>query len=175
MKFNPSDRFEAVEVQGKIFLFTNMRVDRDTLPEGCHAYDVRDDDECSGSFTQVQPFVLVNHWGTIIGPEEIDLDESGRYNCTDDDGLFVDFYGSYNDLVAATTYMVVCYNRDGDTDHVLYADTLAEARKARTAWGLSIGLRPEPSIDFGFYPTIWKYNGEGKVRDRSNYRRVMGY
>lgn len=175
VKFNEIDRFEAVEVQGKTYLFTNLRVDRTSIPEGSHAYDVRDDDECGGNFAQIQPYVLVNHWGTIIGPEEIVLDERNQYNCTEEDGGFIDFYGTYEDLVKITHYMVICYNRDGDTDHILYLNSLEEAKQERTSWGLSIGLRPEPSSDFGYYPTIWKYCGEGDIKDRNNYTRIMGY
>ncbi len=175
IEFKKDDRFEAVEVQGKTFLFTNMRVDRNTLPKGCHAYDVRDDDECGGSFAQVQPYVLVNHWGTIMGPEELKLDENTGYLCNEEDGLFVDFYGTYEELVSMTGYMIICYNRDGYTDHIEYTGTLKEAAEVRTQWGLSIGLKPEPSIDFGLYPTIWKYKGEGDREDRNNYTRVMGY
>jgi len=175
VKFNESDRFEAVEVQGKTFLFSNMRMDRESLPEGCYAYDVRDDDECGGNFAQVQPYVVVNHWGTIFGPEEIILDERNQYSCNDDDGQFVDFYGTYSDFIDMNRYMVVCYNAEGYTDHTAYAGTLKEAAEIRTKWGLSIGLKPEPSIDFGRYPTIWKYSGEGDNTDRRNYHRVMGY
>ena len=71
--------------------------------------------------------------------------------------------------------MVVCYKRSGDTDHILIVGTLKEAVKVRTEWGLSIGLKPEPSIDFGYYPTIWAYMGSGDINDRCNYIRLPGY
>lgn len=80
IRFEDEKGFEIVCVNGKPYMFTNMRIDRETLPEGFVAYDVRDDDELSGSFAQIKRFVMVNHWGTIIGTDEIPLDpEYGDY------------------------------------------------------------------------------------------------
>ena len=67
--FKTNEVLEVVELFDKRYLFTNMRIDRDTLPEGAYAYDIRDN--CDGEFCQVQNYVLVNHWGTIIGFDEI--------------------------------------------------------------------------------------------------------
>ncbi len=47
-------------------LFSDVRVSRYTVPKGLYAYDLRDDDECTGTPCQVQRFVLVNYLGTII-------------------------------------------------------------------------------------------------------------
>lgn len=77
-KFNEEFPFEVVDVNKKLYMFTNMRVDRDSIPEGLYAYDVRDD--CDGEFWEIQKFVLVNHWGTIIGKYELPL-EDGSYLC----------------------------------------------------------------------------------------------
>ena len=67
-------------------------------------------------------------------------------------------------------YMIKCYKKNGDVDHVEFATSLQEAEKIRTKWGIKIGLKPEPSIDFPRYPTIWinendyHCSGEGYVR-----------
>lgn len=78
-KFNEEFPFEVVDVNKKLYMFTNMRVDRDSIPEGLYAYDVGDD--CDGEFWRIQKFVLVNHWGTIIGKDEVPLGEDGAYWC----------------------------------------------------------------------------------------------
>ena len=70
---------EVVSVQNKPYLFSNMRIDRKTIPDNLYAYDVRDD--CDGQFWQIQKFVMVNHWGTICGMEPVDLDDRGQYWC----------------------------------------------------------------------------------------------
>ena len=43
-----------------------------------HAYDVRHDDECRGIPCEIAPFVIVNHWGTIILAEPLELPDDGR-------------------------------------------------------------------------------------------------
>ena len=47
-------------------MFTDMRLDRETLPEGKFAYDCRHDDATWAELCQLQPFVLVNHAGTFV-------------------------------------------------------------------------------------------------------------
>ena len=48
------------------------------FPDGLYAYDVRHDDECRGIPCEIAPFVMVNHWGTIILAEPLDLPDDGR-------------------------------------------------------------------------------------------------
>ena len=47
-------------------MFTDMRLDRETLPEGKFAYECRHDDATWAELCQLQPFVLVNHAGTFV-------------------------------------------------------------------------------------------------------------
>lgn len=70
---------EICSVQGKPYIFSCLRIDRNTIPEDMYAYDMRDD--CDGECWEICRHVLVNHWATIVGLEEIDLDENGRYCC----------------------------------------------------------------------------------------------
>lgn len=67
------------EIDGRFVLFTNMRLDRGTVPEGLSCYDVRDSDHLDGSMAEVKPFVMVNHWGTILSREPFPLDGHGSY------------------------------------------------------------------------------------------------
>ena len=61
-----TQKYELAEIDHNVVLFTNMRLDRDTVPEGIFCYDVRDSDDLDGNMAEVKPFVLVNHWGTIL-------------------------------------------------------------------------------------------------------------
>ena len=90
-EFKKERSFEIVCVNKCPYMFTNIRIDRDSIPDGFVAYDVRDD--CDGEFLQIQNFVLVNHWGTIIGIERLPMDP--EWNCyypTEDDGWFTGDY-----------------------------------------------------------------------------------
>lgn len=82
LPFNQINDFEPAEIS--VFkdkpvsgLFTNLRVDRETLPEGCKAYDIREGD--NDAFSTVEAFVMVNHTGTMITREEIPM-RKGDYS-----------------------------------------------------------------------------------------------
>lgn len=66
-----SIEFERVEVFGKPALFTDLRVDRATVPEGYHIYDVRGSDYDSGKLNTLEHHVYVNHAGTVIAFEPL--------------------------------------------------------------------------------------------------------
>ena len=79
MTFNAmTEHYEEITVCGKPALFTSIRIKRDTVPDGLYAYDVRHDDECRGIPCEIVPFVMVNHWGTIILAEPLELPDDGR-------------------------------------------------------------------------------------------------
>ncbi len=73
------EKYELMEIDGRPVLFTNLRLDRETVPEGLFCYDVRDSDDLDGSFAEIAPFVRVNHWGTILCRESFQLDGDGSY------------------------------------------------------------------------------------------------
>lgn len=65
------DIYELFELFGHVVLFTCARVDRDTIPTGLYAYDLRDD--CDGVPYEVSPVIIVNHFGTVICKEPIEF------------------------------------------------------------------------------------------------------
>ena len=73
------ERYELVEVFGRECLFTCARIDRATVPEGLYAYDVRHDDDCQGEPCEIKPHVLVNHWGTIICADPIEMSDCKEF------------------------------------------------------------------------------------------------
>lgn len=79
------EHFELAELFGKPVLYSNTRIDRDTVPEGIYAYDLRHGDD-PGLPLQVEPFVAINHAGTIICTEPIEFGET----------KFIDLKGSLN-------------------------------------------------------------------------------
>ena len=84
MKVNAQEEsFELMELFGKTVLFTNMRVDRSTVPEGLYVYELRDED-CTGDICEIKPFIMVNHWGTIICKEPIELDTKWKSKFVDE-------------------------------------------------------------------------------------------
>lgn len=66
--------YELGEIDGKLVVFTNMRLDRQTIQESLHCYDIRDSDNLDGSCTELKVHVLVNHWGTVLCKEPFELE-----------------------------------------------------------------------------------------------------
>lgn len=70
------ETFEVMNVNDTEVLFTNLRINRDIIPDGLHAYDIREsDDGCE--FISIETHVMVNHAGTIISKTEIEMGSDG--------------------------------------------------------------------------------------------------
>ena len=76
--------YERFEIFGRDALFTNLRIDRKTLPKGLYAYDLRDCDDLTGEPGELKNYVMVNHWGTVVVREPIEGAEEGVLMSIDD-------------------------------------------------------------------------------------------
>lgn len=61
-----TERFQKVSVCGIPCDFSDMRIDRSTVPEGRYQYEVADDDENQGDLSRVKCSIMVNFFGTLI-------------------------------------------------------------------------------------------------------------
>lgn len=97
IKYYLNTDYQEMEVLGVKGLFTNLRVERDSLPEGFYKYSLREDDE--EYFSSVENDVLVNHSGDFICKSELSLGEDGckdigeDYNFTDEPVNLDEFFG----------------------------------------------------------------------------------
>lgn len=114
LAFEKDTAFPVVCFQDKPFLFVEYRVDPDTIPEGMHMYEAADGDG-DGCFARIQKYVLVNFWGTLIGPEPLDIPDNGVYYPT---------YGSYE---YEGSYGYYKMSEEDDEEDALTADELREA------------------------------------------------
>lgn len=57
--------FEVVEIFEQPALFSNFRIDKETVPKGYSRYELRDGD-CGEQFLEIADKILVNFSGTII-------------------------------------------------------------------------------------------------------------
>lgn len=78
-----TEEFQHVELLGKYALFTNGRIDRSTVPEGWYCYDFRGSDDDPGELRYIEESVAVNHAGSILMPEKLELPASGRLDVRD--------------------------------------------------------------------------------------------
>lgn len=63
-------------------LFTNIRIDRDAVPDGVFAYDIRESDD-GDRLATVEPVVWVNHAATILSREEFRMEDWGGVEIND--------------------------------------------------------------------------------------------
>ncbi len=90
MFFKEVSDYEPIIVNDIPGLFTNFRIERATLPENIHAYDIQGDGG-NKNFVAIKGFVAINHTGTILTDREIPMTEGNLtpvedYNFIDNEG-----------------------------------------------------------------------------------------
>lgn len=76
LKLDDKEEYDEIELFDKPALFSNGRVDRDKLPDGLYAYDLRGGDDDPGAPVTVENRVVVNHAGSVILAEPLDFGEA---------------------------------------------------------------------------------------------------
>ena len=67
------EKFTKVKVCGVECDFSDMRIDRSTVPEGRYQYEIADDDESQGVAARVRRGIMVNFFGTLISDVPLPL------------------------------------------------------------------------------------------------------
>ena len=90
------EQYQEIELFDKPGLFSNGRIARDNLPEGVYYYDLRGSDYDPGEPVCVEEQVVVNHAGSVLLTEPLELAEDGRLMLTEEEGL--NFVGGFSTL-----------------------------------------------------------------------------
>ena len=90
------EQYQEIELFDKPGLFSNGRIARDNLPEGVYCYDLRGSDYDPGEQVCVEERVVVNHAGSVLLTEPLELAEDGRLMLTEEEGL--NFVGGFSTL-----------------------------------------------------------------------------
>ena len=90
------EQYQEIELFDKPGLFSNGRIVRDNLPEGVYCYDLRGSDYDPGDPVCVEERVVVNHAGSVLLTEPLELAEDGRLMLTEEEGL--NFVGGFSTL-----------------------------------------------------------------------------
>lgn len=81
MRFNASEvSWESVVVCDTPMLFSELRIDRASIPEGSYMYEVRHADDDWGEPVQIAKWVMVNHFGTLLSAAELPLQSNPQGN-----------------------------------------------------------------------------------------------
>ena len=90
------EQYQEIELFDKLGLFSNGRIARDNLPEGVYCYDLRGSDYDPGDPVCVEERVVVNHAGSVLLTEPLELTEDGRLMLTEEKGL--NFTGGFSTI-----------------------------------------------------------------------------
>lgn len=71
-----NEHMQKVEVKGIPCEFNDMRIDRNTIPEGKFLYEVADGDS-DGTPARIRAGIMVNFYGTLVCDTELPLGEDG--------------------------------------------------------------------------------------------------
>ena len=69
--------YEHIELFGKPALFTSARIQTDSVPDGWYCYDLRGSDDDPGEPVTIEPYVVINHAGTVLTHEKINIPGEG--------------------------------------------------------------------------------------------------
>lgn len=72
-----TDTYEEIELFGMKMLLTMARIDRASVPEGLHLYELRHSDEDWCDPVQIGKGVLVNFYGTVLSREPVEMGADG--------------------------------------------------------------------------------------------------
>ena len=154
--------FEEVTVYGQPALFTSLRVDRSTVPDGLHLYELRHADEDWNDPCQLARGILVNHYGTVLTREPIQLPVSGALELNAGDFNFSDgdcrTVAAFQEKYPVSDKAVIDFFSVNDpTMHDLYFSQSEEQDRKNACIGHLRG-------DFGggkqFFTTWWPHQND---------------
>jgi hypothetical protein len=172
---NPNtENYEQISLFDKTALFTSLRIDRDELPVGLHAYDIRHGDTGMDAI-ELKDSILVNHMGTVITKEPIDIGDKGYIDIEDEvDFCFVDAPNIKLSQFSSDESI-----KDSNEIDVVIVEPLKQPYHAKT----EDGLTPLQQHVNGYIEIISPFeddkvclicNEEGKIRGLPLNREVNG-
>lgn len=96
------EEYEVLEFLDPCVLFTEMRIDRSTVPDGLYSYDLRHDDNGGANIREVCDYVRVNHFGSIICKNPIEMRDGETRFITDEDYSFLGNISTLEDFINGT-------------------------------------------------------------------------
>ena len=67
------EKFTKVRICGIECEFSDMRIDRSSVPKGKYRYEVADDDESQGDPARIRHSIMVNFFGTLVSDVPLPL------------------------------------------------------------------------------------------------------
>lgn len=75
-KFDTNKKYGLININGNIYLYNDVRLERESIPAGAFAYSIRDTDDFM-DLASINYHVMVNHSMDIVAIEELQIKEYG--------------------------------------------------------------------------------------------------
>lgn len=93
------EQFQEVEIMGHYGIFTELRVDKSTIPEGMNCYELRHGDDDS-YLAALEQGVRVNYFGAVLMTDKMEPGENGVMELSYDD------FGFTGEDLSVTEYLL---------------------------------------------------------------------
>lgn len=158
------ETMEHIEIFKKPALFTNGRIDKDSVPEGWHCYDLRGSDFDPGHPSTLEDTVVVNHAGSVLSPTPLKRPSTefrplkGTLNFLGEDMTLAAFCEQHGLEYPKDTRKYILRPASPDEAGLFFSSSeRTEARQSACVGHLR--------LDFGrggkeFWHTWWPHNGD---------------
>ncbi len=99
------EEFDEIELMDRTGIFTELRVDKSTIPDGVYCYELRHGDDDSFP-AELEENVSVNYFGAILMTEKLELDKEGKLPIEYQD------FGYTGDKMNLESFIARCRERD---------------------------------------------------------------
>lgn len=146
---------------GQPVLFTDWRIDRSTIPDGLHLYEVRHTDDDWGAPCQLGHRIVVNFYGSIVSNQPIQLPPDGlldfngmdfRYSCDGQTQRLTDYMAAHPPADSDIMQLFVA----APEEHALFFSD----EKQDKANGCIGHLRGDFGSGTGLYTTWWPHQND---------------
>ena len=153
--------YDEVTIFGLPALFTDLRVDRSTVPDGVYRYEIRYSDDYGGEPVELARGIMVDFFGTVLTREPIQLPISGGLELNDGD---LDFLSGCFSLTEFQQKYPISEKQAIDffvaEDTVLHDLCYSQAEEQDKATGCIGHLRGDFGSGKQFYTTWWPHQND---------------
>lgn len=162
-QYNASERtYQEVAIMDRPALFTELRIDRSSVPEGVYRYELRHSDEDWGEPIELSRSIAVNFYGTVLTREPFQLPIEGWLPMEPDSLSFQDggcrTLAAFQQKYPASEKDVIDFY--GVNDPSLHDFYFSRSREQDEAAGCIGHLRGDFGSGNQFYTTWWPHQND---------------
>ena len=160
-KFAKTPTYQTAEILGQPAIFTDLRIEHKSVPDGYHLYEIRHTDDDWGEPCQLARNIMVNYYGTIITNTPIQLPPDGMLDFDSEQFLYTDeewnTLEKFMETYPAEKKDMMEFSGMNDRDHDL---VFTQSEEMDQKHGCIGHLRGDFDSGEAFYSTWWPHQGD---------------